>query len=160
MSYRVRRDDERTNCQILTGGYMDCSEDESRIVCNMLGSMSHRHDKRSEYHMASKIDSYLRGWSRCREEILDPVNFRRHRSTKRRHSWRSGIRSKLKKTSRSSSGKSHSSSLDKCCGKCNLTSKYDCGTKQVANKRKKWNLACKSHVCLERRSTYFTEDSY
>ena len=86
MSYRVRRDDERTNCEILTRGYMDCSEDERRIGCNRLGSMSHRHDKRSEYHKASKIDSYPRGWSRRREEILDPVNFRRHRSTKRRHS--------------------------------------------------------------------------
>ena len=51
MSYRVHRDDERTNFQILTGGYMDCREDERIIGCNRLGSMSHRHDKRSEYHV-------------------------------------------------------------------------------------------------------------
>ena len=83
MSYRVRIGDERTNCQILTGGYMDCRKDERRIGCNMLGSMIHRHDKRSEYHKASKIDSYPRGRSSYREEILDPVNFRRHRSKQR-----------------------------------------------------------------------------
>ena len=86
MSYMVHRDDETTNCQILTGGYMDCREDERRIGFNRLGFISHRHDKRSEYHKASKIDSYPRGRSKYREEISDIVNFRRHRSTKRRHS--------------------------------------------------------------------------
>ena len=83
MSYRVCRDDERTNCQIITRDYIDCSEDERRIGCNRLGSMSHRHEKRSEYHKASKTDSYPRGRSRYREEISNLVNFRRHRSKQR-----------------------------------------------------------------------------
>lgn len=163
MSYRVHRNDERANHQIQAGSYMDCSEDEKRIGCSRLGSKSHRHDIRREYHRARKTDYHRRGRSRHREETSDPLNSRRRSGTKSRHSRRSRIRrrrSRSRTTSGSSSGRSHSISLDRYCRKCNSTSKYDHDIKQVENRRKKLSSVCKSHACLERRSTYVTEHSY